>query len=158
MKHLLIVASLFLIVAGAQASVYFTITPGGGYSEPLNDGDVIEVDQTTQPAQFGEEVVDSYWTLYYNNIDLGDVYTTLGAFVLDTAGNLVGSDALNVSSLTAANRVYLHIWSRLGPSQFHTHSTNYLEVTPTTPMVPATGFWGMLILLLAVPAYLLWRR
>ncbi|MBN1296459.1 hypothetical protein JXA80_06740 [bacterium] len=158
MKHVLCLLCIVCMATGTQAVVYFTIAPGSGYSEPLSNGDIIEVDVTTQPASAGESLSDSWWTLYYNSIELGELYTSYGAFDLDVSGNLVGSDSLTVGGYTAANRVRLHVTTVLIPPPRHSYSTNYLEVLPTSPMTPSTSTWGLIVLLLAVPVIILWRQ
>ena len=158
MKKLLVILAMIMMVSGVHAAVYFNIGPATGYSEPLSEGDVIEVTATTQSAQAGETVRDSWWLFYYNNVELGEVLTLKPAFTINGSYELVGSDPLTVGSYVMANRVHLRIWSGLATQNYYTNSNNYLEVQPTGPMTPSTSTWGLIILLLAVPAVILWRR
>lgn len=155
MKNWICLISLALIAMSAHA-LEFTIAPGTGYSEPLNDGDIIEIDATLSPS-VGHSYSNSWWQLYYNSTLLGEVLTP-GTFNVDPGtGVASGSDALVVDVYTAANRVGLHLATSFA-GQWQWYSDNLLEVLPTAPMTPSTSVWGLIVLLVAVPFIVLWRR
>jgi len=64
MKKLAILFLMVIIVSNANA-IYFDIAPAAGYSEPLSQGDVIEISATTQPSP-GYSFAYSSFRLYYN--------------------------------------------------------------------------------------------
>jgi len=157
MRKLLLLSALLILVTGANATLVYTIAPGTGYSEPLSQGDVLTVGICSEPDA-GYTFQDAWFVLFYNSTELGTVYTTYESFGFDSYGYLVGSDPLNIGTYTMADAVGLRVTSRLATSIFTRNSTNTLAVGPTGPMTPSTSAWGLIILLLSVPAIIIWRR
>lgn len=158
MRKLLFLLAFVLFVSGTQAAVYFTIAPGPGFSEPLSEGDMVMIDTVIQPGMPGEAIINTLWEFSYGLHVLGEVYTTYDAFTMDGSGYVSGVDVLDVDVYETANSLRLHIWSRFVQQQYHSYSTNSLEVLPTMAVTPSTTAWGLIVLLLLVPAVLIWRR
>ena len=155
--RLIILTLLMVMMASSAFALWFDIGPAAGYTEPLSTGDVIEITATTEPSP-GHDFALSSWRLFYDSVFLGEVTIPGWPFTIDSYGFVTGSAALDVGINEAANHVELHIATTFPPFMYHWYSNNLLEVQPTAPMTPATGVAGLVLLLLAVPAYLLWRR
>lgn len=154
--RLIILTLLMVMMASSAFALYFDIGPAAGYTEPLSQGDVIEITMTTQPDP-GHDYASSFFKLFYNGIELGDVDITGWPFTIDDYGYITGSVPLDVGIFEAANSVELNV-ETIFAGFWTWPSNNRLDVQPTAPMTPATGVAGLVLLLLAVPAYLLWRR
>jgi hypothetical protein len=154
MKKILFLSVLFFITTGAQA-LYYNIAPAPGYSEPLSQGDMIEISDTIEPSP-GKSVAYCRWILYYDAIELGRVDIPGFPFEIDDYGFVSGSAALDVGEYSAANRVRLNIVTVPDLEQWV--SNNYLEVAPTAPMTPSMGVYGIAIVLLSFPVFILRRH
>ena len=89
---------------------------------------------------------------------IGEVSIVGWPFTIDSNGFITGSVPLDVGTYDAANLVELHVATTFPAQMYHWYSNNMLDVQPTAPMTPTTGIAGLLLLLLAVPAIILWRR
>lgn len=157
MKQLILV-TLMILAATCAHALYFDIAPASGYSEPLSSGDVIEISATTQPSP-GHSYATSSFRLFYDTTLIGEVVIAGWPFSIDGSGFITGSTALDVGTYDAANDVELHVATTVPTyPMFHWYSNNRLEVLATAPMTPTTGLAGLLLLLLAIPTVMLWRR
>lgn len=154
MKKILYLTFFLFVTTGAQA-LYYDIGPAEGYSEPLSQGDIIEISETTSPNP-EKSVAYCRWILYFNTIELGRVDIPGFPFEIDDLGFVSGSAALDVGEYSAANRVRLNIVTVPGLQQWV--SNNTLEVAPTAPMTPSMGVYGIAIVLLAFPIFILRRH
>ncbi|MCD4654853.1 hypothetical protein K8T06_13080 [bacterium] len=156
MKKLVLLAALLVLTTGVNA-LDFTIAPGSGYSEPMSQGSVVAVGTVITPSPV-HTFMDAWHSLFYGSMPLGLVYTTFGSFDLDGYGYLIGSDPLDLGAYTMADACGLHVETRLATTVYSWDSNNTLVVGPTGPMTPSTSTWGLIILLLGVPAVIIWRR
>jgi len=158
MKKMLVVFFAVLLASAAFGQQIFDSEDPNG--SPLMPGDIVEVTNSESKPGYGYS--DAWFHMYYQGAFLGEVHMPFVNQHFDVDDyppyHIIGYADLYVGPYTWADEVELEIALYLVPYQYHYYSRNSLVVFPTTDVVPVTSFWGLIALLILVPAVIIWRR
>jgi hypothetical protein len=158
MKHLtVIVVGLLMVVAiQAQGDPRFYIQPTGGATEPLNPGDSIEVYNSEYMA--GHTFSNAFFEFYHNGIYVGRVLASNSTYDVDGFGQVIGEGVLEVGQYTWADGVKVQVETVFAMQVYTWNSYNMLQVANSTVLVPSLSHWGLMVLLILIPAVMLFYR
>lgn len=149
--------SILTGVVCAQST--FQISDSTG--EPLIETDQIIVDSSiSYPSNYIYS--DANFFLYYQGTLIGPVHIPFDKqhLYLDGSYQLQGYADMEYGDYTWADELMMEVlFARPGfPGQLHHTSINTLQVTPLTERAPSITTWGLIILLILIPAIMLFRR
>jgi hypothetical protein len=157
-----IVALILMVCASVPVLAQSTFTIGDSTGEPLEPLDQIQIlSSITYPSNYIYS--DAYVYLYYlGSIIEGPIHLPFEKqhFYIDTDYTLKGYADMHYGPYTWADELWLEIkFARAGfPGQLSHMSINSLEVLPLTPQTPSIGLWGIVALLLLIPALIIFKR
>lgn len=156
MKKLTVLVFVICLSAPVFGQEVFNIVDPNG--PPLQTGDTVAV--TNSNAFPGYAYSDAWYHFYHLGSLLAEVHIpfTHQHFYMDPMTyQIMGYADLYVGPYTYADEVRLEIALALG-QQYHFFSRNSLVVEPTTLVTPSLNMWGLILLLILLPAYMVFRR
>ena len=163
MKKLVICFVLLVAVTAVHAGPEFTFARVDGTSDPLDPGDWITIDWSTDFA--GYPFGYAYFQLYYQGVLVCPEQLVTNHTFQNAGSELVGNAEFDPGAYVWADEVGLLVKTIYFPkdgdemdSLASWYSYNTWVVNPSGAYVPSMSLWGLLFLLIAVPLLLVKYR
>ncbi len=126
---------------------------------PLDFGHEVHV-TNGQRAHTGHSISDAWFRLYHENNFLIEIRipNENKHFTIGPTYEIEGYADFYVGEYTWADELELVVATSFVTQQYHWMSTNSLPINPSTEVIPTTGIWGIILMLLLIPAIWLWKR
>ena len=157
MKKLIWIPILLLMCTAAFAG-RFTIARQDGTTDPLENGDIITVDSS---VDFGFHTVAFVYFEYYHSGHASAISDAIEVHTFEIYGSqLIGTVEYNSNGYDWAEEIGVVVKTLSGqpPRLFTWYSDNRLPTTATMPYIPTLNMWGLILLLIAVPVCLHFRK